>query len=1020
MATLQERLESSVSQTEIDSGKLYQIVQGDNTTVVSTDGGDVNSAAKTIFDLETEINEAGVGWLDLAETAATNAGTAQTAAELAETNAGISETNAGNAQTASETAQGLAETAQTAAELAETNAETAQGLAETAQTASETAQGLAETAQTASETAQGLAETAQTAAELAETNAETAETNAVTAQGLAETAYDDFDDRYLGSKSSDPTLDNDGAALLDGALYWNSVSNEIKVYDLGTTTWMVGVNAPTSGLPARNCALNQDPVTQGTSTRTGMSSTIYTGNGTSQSIDTDVDMSTGDLGGLVWVKERTAPAISSHQLFDTVRGTTKKLSSDLTAIEATEATSLTSFDSTGFSVGAYSAINENTSTVVAWSFQTNQKTTGTTNRNKAYTCHYNDNMGFSIVGYEGDGVDGHEIPHHLGVVPELSIFKNRDSVFNWAVFSSLFADDEYLQLNATDALASGTAGLKSLSTDTTCAVGTHGQLNESTKNIISYHFASVPGVSKIGKYIGTGAAGNYVDCGFGTKKAGFVLVKNLTLGTQHWIISDSIRGDGQDLYPNLSNAEGATQDITFAPGGFYINGTGSAVNELNSEYLFMAFVESDIDPTKSWSDYEYPTTADTLSIVQNTLLSFAEGFNANGQVDTQELVGAGITHQITGKPNAHLWLYKDKGSSYGTTENRPLEGITRNDADKWGEESPLDASLRTTAKHFDYESETGVAAGAYDTGGSYEPWRLFDKRITAWRILSATTSDVQYKGTEKRILKSWRLKESVDQTQSPDRFTIEGSNNGYDWTEIDATYKVTTGVAFDTVANGAALWCDLQSTSGNTTAYLYHRINITENNGHGTTTRIQELELNTILPSDYFLVTEGLMYNSSDAEIDRIYLAELRTNDDSEVSWYRNLPVAKIKGEDAELQGDMTVHGEIKNRGVATAWVNFDGTQNPPLIHDSFNVKDVVDGGTGNYTLIFETPMDSIGYTASFMTEDPVDSDVWVGQNPTNNTRTVNAFGFECIDNGFNAVDQTTVMITIFGGKEIK
>ena len=41
----------------------------------------------------------------------------------------------------------------------------------------------------------------------------------------AATTYDNFDDRYLGAKSSAPTLDNDGNALLTGALYWNSVSN---------------------------------------------------------------------------------------------------------------------------------------------------------------------------------------------------------------------------------------------------------------------------------------------------------------------------------------------------------------------------------------------------------------------------------------------------------------------------------------------------------------------------------------------------------------------------------------------------------------------------------------------------------------------------------------------------------------------------------------------------------------------------------------------------------------------------
>ena len=45
------------------------------------------------------------------------------------------------------------------------------------------------------------------------------------AQAATEAVYDNFDDRYLGAKSSVPTVDNDGNALLTGALYWNSTSN---------------------------------------------------------------------------------------------------------------------------------------------------------------------------------------------------------------------------------------------------------------------------------------------------------------------------------------------------------------------------------------------------------------------------------------------------------------------------------------------------------------------------------------------------------------------------------------------------------------------------------------------------------------------------------------------------------------------------------------------------------------------------------------------------------------------------
>ena len=46
----------------------------------------------------------------------------------------------------------------------------------------------------------------------------------------AATSYDNFDDRYLGQKSSDPSVDNDGGALLTGALYFNTSNNVMMVY----------------------------------------------------------------------------------------------------------------------------------------------------------------------------------------------------------------------------------------------------------------------------------------------------------------------------------------------------------------------------------------------------------------------------------------------------------------------------------------------------------------------------------------------------------------------------------------------------------------------------------------------------------------------------------------------------------------------------------------------------------------------------------------------------------------------
>ena len=61
-----------------------------------------------------------------------------------------------------------------------------------------------------------------------------AEASATAAAGYV----DGFDDKYLGSKATAPTVDNDGDPLTDGALYYNTTSNIMFVYDLATTTWL--------------------------------------------------------------------------------------------------------------------------------------------------------------------------------------------------------------------------------------------------------------------------------------------------------------------------------------------------------------------------------------------------------------------------------------------------------------------------------------------------------------------------------------------------------------------------------------------------------------------------------------------------------------------------------------------------------------------------------------------------------------------------------------------------------------
>jgi hypothetical protein len=112
--------------------------------------------------------------------------------------------------------------------------------AASASTSATNAAASASAAATSATNASNSASAASTSASNASTsatNAASSATSASNAQTAAEAArdqtlavYDSFDDRYLGSKTSDPSVDNDGNALVAGSLYFNSVSGIMKLY----------------------------------------------------------------------------------------------------------------------------------------------------------------------------------------------------------------------------------------------------------------------------------------------------------------------------------------------------------------------------------------------------------------------------------------------------------------------------------------------------------------------------------------------------------------------------------------------------------------------------------------------------------------------------------------------------------------------------------------------------------------------------------------------------------------------
>jgi len=177
-----------------------------------------------------------------ASAASSSASTASTQASNASTSASNASTSASGASTSATAAAGSASTASTQASNASTSATNAASSASAASTSAANAATSATNASNSASTASTQASNAATSA----TSAGTSATSAANSAAAAASALDSFDDRYLGTKSSDPTLDNDGNALVSGALYFSTTQNVMKVYD--GASWITATSAGATSL----------------------------------------------------------------------------------------------------------------------------------------------------------------------------------------------------------------------------------------------------------------------------------------------------------------------------------------------------------------------------------------------------------------------------------------------------------------------------------------------------------------------------------------------------------------------------------------------------------------------------------------------------------------------------------------------------------------------------------------------------------------------------------------------------
>jgi hypothetical protein len=318
---------------------------------------------------------------------------------------------------------------------------------------------------------------------------------------------------------------------------------------------------------------------------------LYTGNGGTQSIT-----GVGFQPDLVWIKGRVSGAsgLTWHLLYDSIRGIDKALASNVTNSELSIPSSLTSFNSDGFSLGSDNGVgntgwNQSGVSYVAWCWKAGGAAVTNTNGTITSQVSANPEAGFSVVTWTTTSAAAWNVGHGLGTAPSVIISKMRTPAANWwEVYHTSLGTGKYLALQTSGATYID-AGAFSSVTDTTWTSYT----TNTVGSYVAYCFTEVSGYSSFGSYTGNGSTnGPTVITGF---EPAFVMFKNAS-AIYEWVILDNKRSPSnprnKELYPNYSNNENSVGDVTsvnFLSNGFQIISPEGATNQNNGTIIYMAF-----------------------------------------------------------------------------------------------------------------------------------------------------------------------------------------------------------------------------------------------------------------------------------------------------------------------------------------------------------------------------------------------------------------------------------------------
>jgi len=327
---------------------------------------------------------------------------------------------------------------------------------------------------------------------------------------------------------------------------------------------------------------------------------LYTGTSATQTITNNIDVS--GKGAMVWVKARSN--VTSNELYDTSRGASNRIFSDLTNSQSTNG-DLNGFTSSGFSLGYVSGgANGSGDSYASWTFRKQPKF-------------------FDIVTWTGNGSYPRTISHSLGAVPGCIICKQTSLAGQWATYHTSLGNANAVYLNSTLASFASSFWNSTTPTDTGFTIGA--SFNATGETYVAYLFASNAGgfgltgsnnVITCGSYTGNGTTNN-ITLGFEPQ---WLLVKR-TDTTSDWRLGDIMRGSltaapgtagTANLYPNLTSAEDSSNWWYATSTGFAtFPSNGASYNASGGTYIYIAIRRGPMKtPTTGTSVYYAAATQD--------------------------------------------------------------------------------------------------------------------------------------------------------------------------------------------------------------------------------------------------------------------------------------------------------------------------------------------------------------------------------------------------------------------------